>query len=123
MRNIKDDETKLTYSNLFSLNKNSQIDVIEKGTSIALGVELSGNKLNENNLPGGENYSFAIGQTYNMNKNNDIPVRSSLNDQTSDIVGKGFVKLRDSLKLTNEFAIEQKILINIINYETIKLWH
>ena len=50
MRNIKDDDTKLTYSNLFSLNKNSQIDVIEKGTSIALGFEFSGNKLNENNI-------------------------------------------------------------------------
>ena len=51
MRNIKDDDTKLTYSNLFSLNKNSQIDVIEKGTSIALGLEFSGNKLDENNFP------------------------------------------------------------------------
>ena len=71
MRNIKDDETKLSYSNLFSLNKNSQIDVIEKGTSIALGVELSGNKLKENSIPGEENYSFAVGQVYNVNKNND----------------------------------------------------
>ena len=114
MRNIKDDETKLSYSNLFSLNKNSQIDVIEKGTSIALGIELSGNKLDENNLPGEENYSFAIGQLYNMNKNSDIPIRSSLNDQTSDIVSKGFVKLTDSLNLTNEFSLDQNL--NELNY-------
>ena len=36
MRNIQDDDLKLSYSNLFSLNKNSQGDVIEKGTSMAL---------------------------------------------------------------------------------------
>ena len=91
-----------------------QIDVIEKGTSIALGVELSGNKLKENSIPGEENYSFAVGQVYNVNKNNDVPIRSSLNDQTSDIVGKGFVKLTDNLKLTNEFTLDQNI--NEINY-------
>ena len=41
MRNIQDDDTKLSYSNIFSLNKNSQNDVIEKGTSLALGFEFS----------------------------------------------------------------------------------
>ena len=117
MRNIKDDDTKLTYSNLFSLNKNSQIDVIEKGTSIALGLEFSGNELDENNIPGDENYSFAIGQVYNMNKNNDIPIRSSLNDQTSDIVGKGFVKINENLKLENEFSLDQNL--NEVNYNEI----
>ena len=61
-----------------------------------------------------ENYSFSIGQIYNMNKNNDIPIRSSLNDQTSDIVGKGFVKLSDNLNLTNEFSLDQNL--NEINY-------
>ena len=45
MRNIQDDDLKLSYSNLFSLNKNSQLDVIESGTSLSLGVELSSNKL------------------------------------------------------------------------------
>ena len=65
-------------------------------------------------MPGGENYSFAIGQTYNMNKNNDIPIRSSLNDQTSDVVGKGFVKLTDKLKITNEFSLDQNF--NELNY-------
>ena len=114
MRNIKDDDTKLTYSNLFSLNKNSQIDVIEKGTSIALGLEFSGNILDEKNIPGDENYSFAVGQIYNIDKNSDVPIRSSLNDQTSDVVGKGFIKLNKNLNLENEFAIDQNL--NEINY-------
>ena len=114
MRNIKDDDTKLSYSNLFSLNKNSQNDVIEKGTSLTLGFELSGNKLNEDKIPGDESYSFAVGQIYSLNENKDIPVRSSLQDKTSDIVGKGFVKISDNLKLTNEFTMDQNL--NELNY-------
>ena len=100
--------------NIFSLNKNSQNDVIEKGTSLALGFEFSGNKLNENNVPEDENYSFAFGQVYSLDENKDIPVRSSLQDKTSDIVGKGYVKVSDNFKLTNEFSIDQNL--NELNY-------
>ena len=114
MRNIKDDNTKLSYTNLFSLNKNSQNDVIEEGTSIALGMEFSGNKLGKDNRPEDEKYSFAIGQVYNLQENNNIPLRSSLHDKTSDIVGKGFVKLSENLNLTNEFSIDQNV--SDINY-------
>ena len=49
-----------------------------------------------------------------MNENKDIPVRSSLQDKTSDIVGKGFVKISDNLKLTNEFTMDQNL--NELNY-------
>ena len=54
MRNIQDDDVKLNYSNLFSLNKNSQPDVIEEGTSAILGLEISNNDL-DNNAPGKKN--------------------------------------------------------------------
>ena len=49
-----------------------------------------------------------------MDKNNDIPIRSSLNDQTSDIVGKGNIRLNDNLNLKNEFLIRPEP--NEINY-------
>ena len=114
MRNIQDDELKLSYSNLFSLNRNSQGDVIEKGTSLALGLEFSGNKLDKNNVPADENYSFAIGQVFSVEENEDIPLRSSLHQKTSDIVGKGLVKLTENIKLTNEFTVDHNL--NDINY-------
>ena len=49
-----------------------------------------------------------------MDENKDIPVRSSLQDKTSDIVGKGYVKVSDNFKLTNEFSIDQNL--NELNY-------
>ena len=36
MRDIDDDNLRLNYSNIFSLNKNSQLDVLEDGGSVAL---------------------------------------------------------------------------------------
>ena len=109
---------KLSYSNLFTLNKNSQVDVIEKGTSLALGVEISNNDIIDN-IPGGKNYSLAIGQVYNVEKNMDIPLRSSLHQKTSDIVGEGYFKLSENLKLTNEFSVDHNL--NDVNYNDLGL--
>ena len=86
MRNIQDDDLKLGYSNLFSLNKNSQNDVVEKGTSLSLGFEISNNTLN-NNVPGEKNYSLSLGQIYSAEENENIPLRSSLHQKSSDLVG------------------------------------
>ena len=105
MRNIQDDDLKLSYSNLFSLNKNSQGDVVEKGTSMALGVELSNNEF-VNGIPGEKNYSLSIGQIYNVEQNQDAPHRSSLHQKNSDVVGKGFVKLSKNINLTSEFSVD-----------------
>ena len=59
MRDIDDDDLRLSYSNLFTLNKNSQLDVLESGASIAAGLEFS--NLNfKNNKTGSENYSFCL---------------------------------------------------------------
>ena len=44
MRNIQNDDLKLAMQ-IYFLNKNSQGDVIEKGNSLALGVEISNNDL------------------------------------------------------------------------------
>ena len=113
MRNIQDDDLKLAYSNLFSLNKNSQGDVIEKGTSMALGIELSSSDF-INNTPGEKNYSLSIGQVYNIEENQDIPVRSSLHQKTSDVVGQAFLKVSDNLNLTSEFSLDHNM--SDINY-------
>jgi len=105
MRNIQNDDLKLSYSNLFSLNKNSQGDVIEKGTGAAIGIELSNNELKDG-IPGEKNYSLAVGQLYNVERNDDNPSRSSLNQRGSDIVGKGYLKLSKNLNLTSEFSLD-----------------
>ena len=61
MRNIQDDDLKLSYSNAFLLNKNAEPDVVEEGESIATGFEISSYELNEG-LTGDKNYSLSLAQ-------------------------------------------------------------
>ena len=113
MRNIQDDDLKLGYSNLFSLNKNSQNDVVEKGTSLSLGFEISNNTLN-NNVPGEKNYSLSLGQIYSAEENENIPLRSSLHQKSSDLVGQAYLKVSENLSITNEFSVDHNF--SDINY-------
>jgi len=117
MRNISDDELRLDYSNLFSINKNSEIDVIDSGTSLAMGFEVS-NKNIENKVLGTENYSLSIGQIFNFDDNFDMPSRSSLDQKISDLVGLASIKFNDHFSLKNEFSVDHNF--NEINYNDFK---
>ena len=117
MRDIDDDNLRLNYSNLFTLNKNSQIDVIENGSSLAVGLEFSSLDF-ENNKTGDENYSLYLGQVYNFEENLDMPSRSSLDQKVSDLVGKASIKFSENFSLKNEFSVDQNF--NDINYNDFK---
>ena len=117
MRNIQNDDVKLNYSNLFSLNKNSQPDVIEEGTSAILGLEISNNDL-DNNAPGKKNYSLSVGQIYSFQENSSIPSTSSLDQKASDMVGEAYLKLSDNFTLSNKFSLDHNF--NDINYNDLE---
>ena len=117
MRNISDDNIRLSYSNLFSLNKNSQVDVIERGTSATLGFEVSNNDFS-NNTTGRKNYSLSLGQSYNIDDNENIPTKSSLDQKVSDLVGEAFVRVSDNLTLKSEFNLDNNI--KDMNYQDLQ---
>ena len=117
MRNISDEDLRLNYSNLFEINKNSQLDVIDSGTSAAMGLEFS-NLDFSNNKTGEENYSLFIGQVYNLESNFDMPSQSSLDQRVSDLVGKASIKFNENFSLKNEFALDHNF--NDINYNDLK---
>jgi LPS-assembly protein len=117
MRNIKNDNLKLSYGNLFSINKNAQVDVIEKGVSAIYGVEISNNDF-DGNLLGEKNYSLSLGQIYNIEENTSLPSRSSLDQKASDLVGEAYLKLSDKLTLKNSFSVDHNF--NDINYNDLQ---
>jgi LPS-assembly protein len=117
MRNIQNDDLKLSYGNLFSINKNAQVDVIEKGVSAIYGVEISNNDFDDN-LLGKKNYSLSLGQVYNMEENTSIPSRSSLDQKASDLVGEAYLKLSNNLTLKNSFSVDHNF--NDINYNNLQ---
>ena len=117
MRNIQSDNLKLSYSNLYSLNKNSQPDVVESGESVTLGIEVSNNDL-EDGIPKEKNYSLSVGQVYSSSENNSIPSKSSLDQKASDLVGEAYLKLSENFTLKNEFSLDQNL--NDINYNDLE---
>ena len=117
MRNLQNDGLKLNYSNLFMLNKNSQPDVIEEGTSAVMGLEISNNNL-EDSKPGEKNYSLSIGQIYNFQENSSLPSTSSLDQKASDLVGEAYLKLSDNFTLSNKFSVDHNF--NDINYNDLE---
>jgi len=117
MRDIDEDNLKLSYSNLFAINKNSQLDVVENGASATIGFELSNLDFNEN-ITGDENYSLYLGQVFNLDENFDMPSRSSLDQKVSDMVGIGKVKFSENFSIKNEFSIDHNF--NDINYNDLK---
>ncbi len=117
MRDIDEDSLKLSYSNLFAINKNSQLDVVENGASATIGFELSNLDFNEN-ITGDENYSLYLGQVFNLKENFDMPSRSSLDQKVSDMVGIGKVKFSENFSIKNEFSIDHNF--NDINYNDLK---
>ena len=98
MRNIQDDDLKLSYSNAFLLNKNAEPDVIEEGESVATGFEISSYELEEG-LKGDKNYSLSLAQIQSFKENNSIPSKSSLDQKASDLVGEAFIKISENFKL------------------------
>ncbi len=117
MRNIQDDDLKLGYSNIYSLNKNTQPDVIEEGKSITAGLEISNSKLDDG-IPGEKNYSLSIGQVYNFEENRSMSSKSSLDQKASDLVGQAYLKLSENFNLNNEFSIDHNF--KDINYNDLE---
>tara|TARA_B100000029_G_scaffold441355_1_gene459121 strand:- start:1856 stop:4204 length:2349 start_codon:yes stop_codon:yes gene_type:complete len=117
MRDLDEDNLRLSYSNIFTLNKNSELDVVEDGASVAVGLEFSNLDFN-NEQTGSENYSLYLGQVYSFQENFDMPSRSSLDQKVSDLVGKASIKFSENFSLSNEFSVDQNF--NDINYNDLE---
>ena len=117
MRNIEEDNLRLNYSNIFNLNKNSQIDVVDSGNSLTAGLEFS-NLDFINNQAGEENFSLYLGQVFSFEENSDMPSKSSLDQKVSDLVGEASVKISDNFSIKNEFSVDHNF--NDINYNDLQ---
>ena len=113
MRNLAKDDDKLDYSNLYSLNKTSEI---EDGLSAILGFDF---KLNEKtaNSEEREKLAISLGQVFNYEKNRDIPSKSSLDQKMSDVVGSINYNFSEIGKIDYKFSLDHNY--NDINYNEI----
>ena len=82
--------------------------------SASLGFEIAKNELLDGNDIGEKLYSLNVGQTFNQRENKSRPNKSSLDQQVSDLVGEGYLRLGKNFSITNKFSLDNNF--NDINY-------
>ncbi|HJO77175.1 MAG TPA: hypothetical protein QF874_00855 [Pelagibacteraceae bacterium] len=112
MRNMSSSNLKLDMSNLYSLNKLADIDVIETGTSLTLGTDYSYKDKNDF-----EKFNLSVGQVFNYDDNLDMPRKSTLNEKTSELVGSLNYNLNEFSKFGYKFSLDNNY--STLNYNEI----
>jgi len=87
MTNATSNDTTLNTDNIFSINRMNSDELIEKALSFNLGADwIWQEKKTSNKEP--EKATISIGQVLKLNKDLDMPTKSSLQKTNSDIVSK-----------------------------------
>jgi len=113
MRNISDKKINFNHSDLYALNKTSEI---EKGLSAILGFDFKMNEKTSNNMEK-EKFSLMLGQVFNYEKNKDIPSNTSLDQKMSDIIGNINYNFSEIGNIDYKFKVDHNL--NDINYNKI----
>jgi len=113
MRDLSGEDISLKYNNLYSVNKTS---IIEDGLSAIIGFDFKKNT-KEKNGNTSEKYSVSMGQIFNLKENKDMPTGSSLDQKTSDIVGKINYNFSEIGNINYKFSLEDNL--NNLNYNEI----
>jgi len=110
MRDLSGKDTSINSTNLYSLNKTSEI---ENGLSAILGFDyiVSGNEDNY------EKFSLSLGQIFNPKSNKDMPSKSSLDQKMSDIVGEIDYNFAEIGSVGYKFLLDNNL--NNLNYNEI----
>ena len=110
LRNMSKKDVSLNYTNLYSLNKTSEI---ENGINAILGIDFKVNEKKEGGLER-EKLSLSLGQVFSHEENSDIPSKSSLDQKTSDIVGEINYNFSEIGNIDYKFSVDHNL--NDINF-------
>ena len=113
MRDLGTDNVSLNYTNLYSINKTSEID---SGLSGILGFEYKVNQKDKLNNEK-EKLSISLGQVINAEKNNDMPSKSSLDKKMSDLVGQMNYNFSEIGNINYKFSVDNNF--DAINYNQV----
>ena len=113
MRNLSNKDVYLRYTNLYSMNKTSEI---EDGLSAILGFDFKINeKVSDESYK--EKLSLSLGQVFSYDENKDIPSKSSLDQKMSDVVGEINYNFSKIGKIDYKFSIDHNL--NELNYNEV----
>ena len=111
-KNIANKDLRLTYDNIYSLNRISSKRNIEEGGSVSIGIEYDIDDKQNNNI-----LNFKIANSISNKKKNKLPKKSKLNEKRSDIVGKIKFKPIQVLDINYNFSYDRDLKNS--NYQSI----
>ncbi len=82
-KNISDKDFRLSYDNIFALNRIGTDEIVEGGKSISLGFEYERRNQNNDKL-----YSLSFANSISDRVNDNLPSKTKLNEERTDLVGK-----------------------------------
>ena len=112
-------ERRIDIDNIFNSNRLSMEDSFEGGESITLGLNFKKEKVNTNNeLSEIEEYiDFKLATVFRLNEEKNIPLNSTLNKKTSNIVGEfNFIPVKN-ISFGYNFSIKEDL--NTFEYNSL----
>ena len=112
-KSLKNLDRRIDYSNVFSLNRLGESDTLEGGESLTFGIEYSEvSPINE------ELISISLASIIRNSKNDDLPIKSTLGQKSSDIFGEVSFKPTKYLNFEYDFSIDNNL--DKSNYNLLK---
>ena len=110
---IREDETRIDTSNIYSLNRLSKDNTVESGASMTYGFEFTKTDMQEIDM-----LDIKVANIIRPKENNNLPSSSSIGKKTSDIFGSLNYKPNKYFSTGYDFALKDNL--EDINYEILK---
>ena len=107
--NLTDLDRKLDINNIFSANRLGLNDTLEGGQSLTIGFDYDLKTLENNDFLG-----FSLGQIFRDTNDNRLPIKSGMQNQSSDIIGNFNLQPNDKFKINYDFSTDNSL--DTINY-------
>ncbi len=103
-KNVKKLDTKISYNNVYSLDRLGQNNMVEGRYSLTLGNEYS--ILNNNNK---EIFNLSFANVLRNTHDDDLPIKSTLGEKRSDIFGLLKYTPSDNFDLEYQFSLDNNL--------------
>ncbi len=112
-KNIKGLDRRISYDNVYSLDRIGENNMVEGGFSITMGSEFSYLSKTEQEI-----FNLSIANVFRNSKDDDLPDKSTLGNKRSDIFGLLKYKPSNLFDLEYEFSLDKNL--NDSNFDLIR---
>ena len=111
-KNISGDDVRLSYDNIFAMNRIGNNEVIEGGKSLTIGAEFE--KFDKSNK---KIFSLNLANSFKDKKNHNLPSKTKLDQTMSDIVGKFSYTALENFSFGYNFSLDNNLRTS--NYDSV----